>query len=189
MPRRTMTTDTTQPVNAALAERLRASLKDQKEFGQPIVYELPLRSDRLRVTVVWDDWNQMAFDERTAVILRAYELAEGSAYRSRIALANGLTVPEATAAGMLPFQVTTAIRKSDPVSFDECRNAMLAEGASELFEPGAVQLRFASLAEAEACRKRLIASLPRSEEVWLINREVGVQESTTREDAEEMATA
>jgi hypothetical protein len=44
-----------------------------------------------------------------------YEQAEGAAYRDRIALASGLTVPEAHAAGMLPYQIIAALRKNDPV--------------------------------------------------------------------------
>jgi len=67
------------------------------------------------------------------VILHAYEIAEGDPYRKKITLASGLTMPEATSAGMLPYQIGTALRKSDPVTFDQVRDALRAEGASTLF--------------------------------------------------------
>ncbi len=59
---------------------------------------------------------------------------------------------------MFPYQVGTALRKGDPVTFEDCQNAMLAEGASRLFGPGVLQLRFATEEEAEACQQRLMAS-------------------------------
>src|SRR5207245_1809098 len=130
------------PTNDALAERLAKELKSTSESGQPLVYEHELRPDRPRVTVVWDEWDRLPLDERTRVILRAYERAEGLPYRNKIALATGLTVPEATSAGLMPYQITTALRKGDPVSFQECWDAMLAEGASRLFGPNILQFRF-----------------------------------------------
>ena len=83
---------------------------------------------------------------------------------------------------MLPYQVATALRKTDPVTLDQCRKAMLAEGASKLFGPDILQLRFATQEEAEACRKRLVKHLPRSENVWVINREIVVQDFGTAEE-------
>jgi len=107
------------------------------------------------------------------VILRAYDLAEGSGYRQRIALASGLTVPEAYAAGMLPFQIIPALRRGDPVTAEQCRQAMIEEGASTLIEADKPQLRFATEEEAEAARKRLVRRLPSSDQVWVITQEVG----------------
>src|SRR5438445_1935220 len=101
-------------------------------------------------------------------MLRAYEQAEGRDYRDRIALASGLTVPEAHAAGMLPYQVIAAVRKGDPVTADQCRKALIEEGASVLFGEDSPQLRFATEEEAEAARKRLAARLRNSEQVWVV---------------------
>ena len=111
-----------------------------------------------------------------SAILRAYELADGVNARDKIALASGLTVPEAIAAGMLPFQILTGLRKTDPVSFDEVREAMLEQGASTLNEADGLQLRFATREEAEACLKRLIQKLPDSEPIWIISRDIHVQD-------------
>jgi hypothetical protein len=113
-------------------------------------------------------------------ILRAYEQAEGQEFRNRIALASGLTVPEAHAAGMLPYQVIAAVRKGDPVTAEQCRKALIEEGASVLFGEDNPQLRFATAEEAEAARKRLAARLPKSEQVWVITKEVGTVEDWAR---------
>src|SRR5436305_374396 len=105
MPRKKLVLEELAPVDDALAAKLAGALKSNEESGQPLVYESELGSNRLRVAVIWDEWDRVPLDERTSIILRAYEEAEGAPYRARIALANGLTVPEATAAGMLQYQV------------------------------------------------------------------------------------
>src|SRR5438270_8398205 len=115
-------------VKNELAEKLAAELKSNREYGQPFIYEQEYRTGKLRVTVVWDDWNGMPLQERSATILRAYELAEGPAYRDRVALASGLSVPEAHAAGLLPYEILAALRKSDPLTEEQARQAMREEG-------------------------------------------------------------
>jgi hypothetical protein len=82
-----------------------------------------------------------------------------------------LTVPEAQEAGLLPFHIIPAIRKGDAVTAEQCREAMVAQGASLLADPDKPQLRFATQDEAEACMRRLAQQLPGSEQVWVIARE------------------
>ena len=159
------------PAKGGLADRLAAELKTGRDFGQPLIYEHEFGTDRLNVNVVWDAWAGDDSEKRTRVILDAYEIAEGKDYRDRVVLASGLTVPEAHNAGMLPYQIIPGLRKTDPVSPDDIRRAMTDEGASVLTRPDSPQLRFATEAEAEACRRRLIARLPASEPVWIILRE------------------
>ena len=175
MPRRQLAIEQPTRSNNDLAEKLSAELKARNESGQPLIYEQELGPEKLRVTVIWDEWDHLPLEERTSIILRAYELSGEVPSRSRIALASGLTVPEATAAGMLPYQVGTAWRKTDPVTLEECRKAMLAEGASTLFGPNILQLRFATLEEADNCRERLIQFLPNSKDVWIVSMEIAVQ--------------
>ncbi len=160
---------------ASLVERLVDELKSDRQSGQPTIEE-EFPTGKLRVNVLWDQWERVPLEDRTATILRAYELAEGREYRDRIALASGLTVPEAHAAGMLPYQVITAVRKGDPVTVDQCRKALIDEGASVLFGPDSPQLRFSTEDEAEAARKRLAERLPNSEPVWVVTKEVGMVE-------------
>jgi hypothetical protein len=167
------------PVRAkrALVERLARELKSGHDYGQPTIYELEYRTRKLRVNVIWDEWAGVPLEDRSATILRAYEQAEGAEYRDRIALASGLTVPEAHAAGMLPVQIIPAVRPSDPVTPEQAREAMLAVGASKLADPQAPQLWLSTKEEAEACRRRLVERLPGSEHVWIINQEPAMQDS------------
>ena len=156
-----------------LVERLVDELKSDRQSGQPMIEELEFPTRKVRVNVIWDEWDRVPLEDRTATILRAYELAEGGEYRDRIALASGLTVPEAHAAGMLPYQVIPVVRNGDPVTMDQCRKAMIEEGASVLFGEDQPQLRFGTEEDAEAAWKRLAARLPKSEQVWVVTKEVG----------------
>jgi hypothetical protein len=165
-----------------LVDRLAHELKNGRESGQPMIEEEEFPTGKLRVTVIWDAWDRVPLEDRTAVILRAYETAEGRPYRDRIALASGLTVLEATAAGMLPFQIIPAVRKGDPVTLEQCHKAMEEEGASTFFGADPPLLRFATEEDAGAARKRLAARLPNSEPVWVITRDVTIPEFDRGED-------
>src|SRR5437879_2937460 len=156
-----------------LVERLVDELRSDRQSGQPLIEEEEFPTKKLRVNVIWDKWDRVPLEDRTATILRAYEEVEGREYRDRIALATGLTLPEAHAAGMLPYQVIAAVRKGDPVTPDDCRRALIEEGASILFGENNPQLRFPTEEEAEGAQKRLAARLPNSEQVWVITRDVG----------------
>ena len=161
------------PINGNLAERLADELRNSRESGQPMIEEETFAAGKRGVTVIWDAWDRLSLEERTSVILKAYELAEGHEYRETIALARGLTVPEAYAAGMLPFQIIPALRRGDAVTLEQCRQAMIKEGASTLFGADNPQLRFATEEDTEAVRKRLVQALPSSDQVWVITQEVG----------------
>jgi hypothetical protein len=150
-----------------LAEELRSA----RESGQPLAYEQEYPTGNVRALVLWDEWDRKSLEERTAIILRAYELAEGREYRARITLASGLTFPEAYAAGMLPYQVLPAVRKGDPVTPEQCQQALREEGGSTLFAPGTVQLRFQTEEEANDAVGRLARRLPGSEPVWVVTRD------------------
>ena len=115
-------------------------LRDEKEFGQPRVEEFHFSKTRLiRATVLWDKWERVPDDACSDTIHRAYEQAKAKEYADRVALAVGLTFPEAYESGMLPYQVLTALRKSDPVTAKQCARAMVEEGASLLFDPAKPQ--------------------------------------------------
>jgi len=157
-----------------LLAELADELKNNREGGQPRIEEQYFpRTNAVRVSVIWDKWADLSDEERATLILQAYELVEGEEFRDRIALAIGLTTPEAYESGLLPYHLRTAIRKGDPVSAEQCAKAMIDQGASLLFDPKKPQLRFATEKEAEACRQRLIGALPGSEPVWIIAKEVG----------------
>jgi len=174
MPRKKHGADEkTRPVGGNLTEQLAAELRGGREWGQPTIHEEEFPTGLIRATVIWDEWDHLSHEDRTAVILQAYERAEGAAYRDLVTLASGLTVPEAYGVGMLPYQVLPALRKGDPVTADDCRRAMVEMGASTLVAPDQPQLRFLLEEEAEAAVKELGRRLPGSEPVWHVHREVG----------------
>src|SRR5947209_19910523 len=120
MPRKRRDFETPPPRTVGrLVERLVDELKSNRQSGQPLIDEEEFPTKKLRVNVIWDEWDRIPLEARTATILRAYEQAEGPEFRDRIALASGLTVPEAQAAGWLPFQLIPAVRKNDPVTLDQ----------------------------------------------------------------------
>lgn len=149
-----------------LAELVK-ELKNAGETGQPRIEEQVFpKTNAIRTSVIWDKWESVPDDDRYQTILQAYEEAEGKAFRERIALALGLTVPEAVEAGLLPYRIIPLLRRGDAVTREQCREAMIAQGASVLMDPENPPLHFATEEEAEACRQRLIRQLPGSEQVW-----------------------
>ncbi|MCI0381394.1 MAG: hypothetical protein L0215_27735 [Gemmataceae bacterium] len=174
MPRRSTQYEEQVPhTNGELTNQLAAELSNPTASGQPIIEEQVFPTGKKRVTVIWDAWDHMRFENRTAIILRAYDIVEGREGRNAIALASGLTIPEARAAGMLTFRIIPALRPGDPVTLEQCSQAMIDEGASRLLGADNPLLVFPSRDEAEAARQRLSRRLPNSEQVWLITREVG----------------
>src|SRR5438876_8615884 len=138
--------------DAKLVERLLDELKANRESGQPFIYEQAFSTGKVRILVIWDDWKDLPLEQRTNIILSAIEQSDGKDYRANVALASGLTVLEGVAAGMLPYQIITARREGDKVTLEQCWDAMLTEGASQLFGPKIPQLRFPTEEAAEACR-------------------------------------
>ena len=67
---------------------------------------------------------------------------------------------EAAVAGMLPYRVSPALRKSDPVTLEECRQAMLTEGGTSLMGRDHVELRVATEEQAEASVQRRVKKPP-----------------------------
>jgi hypothetical protein len=168
--------NTPRKLDGKLVDQLTDELKSNREAGQPFIYEQTFATGRVKILVVWDDWKDLPLEDRTNIILAAVERSDGKEYRAKVALASGLTVPEAATAGMLPYQIITARRSRDKVTSEQCREAMLAEGASTLFGPQSLQLRFPTEESANACVKRLIAKLPGSDEIWVVTRELSAQD-------------
>lgn len=175
MPRIKRGPPTVEPTrHTALLADLIGELRQNRPAGQPYIEEFYFpKTEMVRATVIWDRWQPLTDEERTALILHAYEQAEGPEFRDRIALAIGITTHEAYESGLLPYQIITALRPDDPVTAEDCAQALLDQGASLLFDRKKPQLRLATEEEAEACRLRLIAALPGSERIWLVTREVG----------------
>jgi len=130
----------------------------------------------VRFNVFWDRWEEVPSDERGAQIIAAYRVVMEDSFVNKIGLLGGYTFPEAVALGLLPYQVVPLVRKSDPVTVEQCHRAMIDAGASTLFPGSKIQLRFATLEQAEVDRNHLIKSLTASEPVWTVVKDVGMIE-------------
>jgi hypothetical protein len=121
----------------------------------PVIFEIPLeQSDRIDVLVVWDAFEGLRSEDRTGLILEVYKDEQ-----ARIAQALGVTYQEAVEQYLLPYAVIPMTRRGE-VDPAELRKAMLAEGAIRL--PGdKADLRFPTMAMAEAAHQRLCERLPR----------------------------
>lgn len=135
-----------------------------RESGQPMILERHMDvGESVHVTVVWDRFADVLESDRTAIILDAYERAMGKPYRERISLATGVTVPEAGELELLPFEILPAPRKTDAdADIRSYHAALVAEGASVLRGDQRPELRFETLADAQAAVERLEQRLPRS---------------------------
>jgi hypothetical protein len=183
MPRKKISVEAeTTSTGGRLVERLAKELRSDRESGQPLIYEKEFHTGKIQVAVIWDEWDRMPLDERSSVILRAYELAEGAEFKNRVALPSGLTFPEAHATGMLPYTIIPGLRPGDSVTREQVRRAMLEEGASELVVPDTPVLGFATKEEAEASRKRLAERLPGSEPIWIIARAISGQDTLVAQE-------
>jgi hypothetical protein len=158
-----------------LVDELVKELGSPKKIGQPIIIEDPAAGGRVLIHVIWDEWEGCPREERTAVIHTAYERALGVDYPERIALAIGITVPEAVAMGMLPYWVTPMGRTRQSLSEEDVQ-AILDAGGSRMSTsrmpdvPWLPGVRCATLEDAEATLDHLQRTLPKLK--WMIAQEV-----------------
>jgi hypothetical protein len=154
--------------HAGLVAALASELATPKVFGQPLVMEEEFpRTNRLGVTVIWDQFDQVSDLDRPLVIRKGYEAAQPDKTK-RIAFAIGYTVPEAEKAGLLPHEIALANggNKASSELIERCHDAMKALGGSLLANPMKPVLRFPTSEQADACRAELIRQIPESEPLW-----------------------
>jgi len=63
---------------AALAEELELQRPGGPADAPLIIEEEMLFTDRIHVTVIWDLWAKIAFEDRSRIILDAYERVRGA---------------------------------------------------------------------------------------------------------------
>ncbi|VAX39198.1 hypothetical protein MNBD_PLANCTO02-2410 [hydrothermal vent metagenome] len=155
-----------EPICNALVKELKAP----NESGQPLIEEKYIeRTGVVHITVIWDRWEHIPKANRSAIIRSAYAQAEGKEFSQRIILAIGLTFPEAIEGELLPYAIQPLHRRDDKVTLEQCKQAMLKEGATRLGDTGIIALRFPTLEDAEKSKSRLGKSLPGSEDIWSIS--------------------
>ena len=101
MPVRRGLPRSTPPGAPDLEERLTQELTSPTEQGQPLVFEEPpAPAPVTRIVVVWDDWASLTQQERSEIIMRAYERTKGEQAVLKIAVAMGITATEAQRMGI-----------------------------------------------------------------------------------------
>jgi len=149
----------------ALQEDLVRELSGKTTPDGPLIFEIPLeQSDKIDVIVVWNEFEGVRTEDRTKLIVEAY-----NDQRDRISLAMGATYHEAIEQHLLPYALIPMTRRGqvDPA---ELRKAMLEEGGVALSNEK-VDLRFPTMAMAEAAHQRLSERLP--DGYWSILETVG----------------
>jgi hypothetical protein len=122
------------------------------------------------VHVIWDSWKDLSDDQRSTIIVDAYRQVEGDQAAAEVTIAEGVTVQEALALGLLPFKVVPGRKRNDTISLDDYRRAMEAEARYTLLGLRAKELRYSRLEDAEQAKNRLIQGLPGSS--WIIVQEM-----------------
>jgi hypothetical protein len=151
--------------HAELAERLAEELASGNSV-QPAFIEEEFEATGLRnIHVIWDRWASIPYDERTEVILQAYEKHEGSKNTDSIAVAVGMTGAEAIEAGLIPFVVTERNIDRDFLKYETAKSAEMENTIL-----GTRDLRYPTNEAADQAIKRLQGTLPGSQ--WQIVQEV-----------------
>ena len=117
----------------------------------PVIFEIPLGTDCFDVLVVWQDWADWPTEDRTRLILDAYDEDR----REQIAQALGVTFEEAMQQQLLPYTIVSTLEREPKMAYlvcgrdegkvkelmEEIRKAKLANGGI-VFPDGKVELRF-----------------------------------------------
>lgn len=83
----------------ALTQEFRAPSPEDRQPYFQVQQQPPL--DRVHVTVIWDRWKSLSHQERSEVILDAYEAWRGQGSAQSISVAMGLTTTEADRLGFV----------------------------------------------------------------------------------------
>lgn len=158
-------------VRKRLLSALTAELKVESGTtspDRPSVFEQAVsQTDTYHVLVVWEAWGEIPSEERGGIILEAYEQADPG-IMPKITVAMGVTLEEALEMDLLPYQVMTARKNGDPVSYQQLEDAMRQEGA--LKTPFGIRMYFPTHEAALDAVRRLSARIPGP--YWLITQTV-----------------
>jgi hypothetical protein len=113
----------------------------------------------VHLVVIWDAWKDLSPTERSKIILDASAKAK-RARGATITVAMGLTSEEALQMGFLPYSIVTTRRQGDEVPLDELAKAMGGAGGIVVKVGSSMQLRFATLQQAEDAYRYLSQKVP-----------------------------
>jgi hypothetical protein len=165
MPRYIINPRTTRPKTDHLVERLVCELDPSApEALQPLILERHIPTTKSRhIHVIWDEWEGIPEEDRSAVIIEAYAQVEGEHGVDDITIALGFTPQEALHAGLLPYRVEPA--RPDDAGRTEYRTAIAEEARHTLLGSKATtlhELRYARREDAHEAVARLTKVLPGS---------------------------
>jgi hypothetical protein len=101
MPIVTRTPPLAHPNAAQLEQRLTAEWKNPQEQGQPvIIMEGDGRTSAFHLFVIWDEWGDMEQNQRSEIILKAFEAARTKEDALKVTVALGLSAQEAKRMGI-----------------------------------------------------------------------------------------
>ena len=84
----------------AIAQELRLMRPDGSPNSPLIIEEQIRHSSRIHVTVIWDQWMEVAPEDRSRIILDAYERVRGASSILNVSAALGLTRSDAKKLGV-----------------------------------------------------------------------------------------
>ncbi len=167
MPRIIRKTEPRHPHHKQMVRELVRELSSPGKGLQPLILEEHSPTTQTRIIyVIWDAFEGSSFEERNDVILDAYKQSEGEEIEENVITATGLTAEEAVAYGLLPYRIEPKRRKTDRHPPESYRRAIEEEAKQTLLGPGAGELRYVRLEDAEATRGRLKRSLAGSD--WTV---------------------
>ena len=174
MPRFVVNPHAPSPKHERLVKKLGQELKAPTDNLQPLILEEMVPSTRSRhVRVIWDARKDLDDEQRSGVILDAYNDAEGQQAAAEVTIATGLTPQEALALGMLPYQVVPTRRRTDVIPLADYQKVQAMEARATLLGPKAKELRYARLEDAKQALERLQQALPGSS--WVVVQETAIE--------------
>ena len=136
---------------------------------QPLIVEESVGTGRY-VYVVWDQWEHWPEQDRTDLILEAYDKVE-PAMREMLINAVGVTAEQALDLGLLRFRIAPVPKRDHDYDKSRVMATIANEQKHTVLGDHAGELRYASVEEAEQARLRLEREY--RDVHWVITEEVG----------------
>jgi hypothetical protein len=144
-----------------LVQELAASLaRAGLRYTEPFVIENVIpQVGRAHVVVIWDRWIGLPAEQRSRVILDAYERTN-RLDGVTIMVAMGLTADESLRQGFLPYSIITVPQKGERLSIKELEAAMSNVGGILVRVGESIGLWFPTRETAEAAYRKLGEEVP-----------------------------
>ena len=181
----TTTTTLSPEERTSFLTTLKGEFKHSTERG-PVIFEIPLGTEYFDVLVVWEAWADWPSEERSRLILDAYDEHR----REQIAQVTGVTYDEAIQQQFLPYTIVSIFERY-PRKFalllkdkdenkvnelmDKIRKVKVANGGIVLPD-GKVELRFPTRVMLDNVLARLKAADPSDEFCWSVDVETAVSD-------------